>query len=57
MIKEEDQVRVNQWVQNLVSDRWLDNLQAVKHWKEIAKILGEEKTREEVLKLLDGIPC
>ena len=32
----------------------LDNLKAVKQWKEIAKIVGEEKTREEVLKLLDG---
>lgn len=54
MIKEDDQRRVNQWVQNVVSDRWLDNLQAVKQWKEVAKIVGEEKTREEVLKLLDG---
>jgi hypothetical protein len=54
MMKEDEQKRVNDWVQNVVSDRWLDNLQAVKQWKDIAKIVGEEKTREEILKLLDG---
>jgi hypothetical protein len=54
MMKLNDQQRVTAWVQAVVSDRWLDNLQAVKQWKEVAKIVGEEKTRDEVLKLLDG---
>ena len=54
MMKLDDQQRVTAWVQAVVSDRWLDNLQAVKQWKEVAKIVGEEKTRDEVLKLLDG---
>lgn len=45
---------LNTWAQNLTSDKWLDNLKAVKNWKQVATIVGVEKTRDELLKCLDG---
>lgn len=50
----DDQEFVNAWARNITSDKWLDNLNAVKDWKQVATIVGVEKTREELLKCLDG---
>jgi len=52
---EENQAKVNKWVMDVTADHWLQNMQAVENWKEIAIIVGEEKTRDELIKYLDGI--
>jgi hypothetical protein len=52
---EENQAKVTKWVMDVTADHWLQNMQAVENWKEIAIIVGEEKTRDELIKYLDGI--
>lgn len=48
------QERINQWVEDIVSDDWLDNMKSVVAWREVAVLVGPEKTRDELVRLLEG---
>lgn len=50
----ERQERINQWVEDIVSDDWLDNMKSVVAWREVAVLVGPEKTRDELVRLLEG---
>ena len=50
------QETINEWVRTVVDDNWLSNLSAVNKWREIAAMVGPEKTRDELIRMLEGSP-
>lgn len=53
-LEQKGQEAINEWITNITSDNWVRNKKAVSEWRRIAQMVGPEKTREELIKYLDG---
>lgn len=54
MIQEQEEKELQNWVEDVISENWRDQIRAIKNWKRVALLVGFAKTRDDVIRYLLG---